>query len=115
MSGFAGVFHLDGAPVDRAWLEAMTAFLAYRGPDASQIWVSGSAGLCHTLLRTSAETDGRPQVTSLDGEVWIAGDVRIDDRETLLAKLPLPSQILKSACSTELVLHAYAEWGEDCL
>jgi asparagine synthase (glutamine-hydrolysing) len=115
MSGFAGVFHLDGAPVDRAWLETMADFLAFRGPDASQVWVSGNAGLCHTLLRISSETDGRPQVTSLDGDVWIAGDVRIDDRDTLFAKLPASPQILESACSAELVLHAYAVWGEDCV
>ncbi len=115
MSGFAGVFHLDGAPVEPAWLEVMADFLAFRGPDASQVWVSGSAGLCHTLLRTSAETDGRSQITSLDADVWIAGDVRIDDRETLFAKLAVPNEILKSACSAELVLHAYAKWGEDCV
>src|SRR5258708_23976067 len=104
MSGFAGVFHLDGAPVNRAWLESMADFLAFRGPDALQVSVSGSAGFCHTLLRISAETDHRPQITSLDGDVWIAGDVRIDDRDTLLAKLPVPTKILKSACSAELVL-----------
>ena len=62
MSGFAGVFHLDGAPVDRVWLETMADFLAFRGPDGSQVWVSGSGGLCHTLFRISAETDGRPQI-----------------------------------------------------
>lgn len=90
MSGFAGVFHLDGAPVDRAWLETMADFLAFRGPDGSEVWVSGRAGLCHTLFRTSAKTDGRPQIASLDGYLWLAGDVRIDDRDTLIAKLPLP-------------------------
>lgn len=115
MSGFAGVFHLDGAPVDRAWLETMLKFLAFRGPDGSQVWLSGGAGLCHTLLRTRAETDGRPQITSLDGNTWIAGDVRVDDRETLFAKLPVPIQTLKNCCSAELVLHAYAKWGEACV
>lgn len=93
----------------------MADFLAFRGPDALQVWVSGSAGLCHTLFRTSAETDGRPQIASLDGCAWIAGDVRIDDRETLLARLPGAAGELSSASSTELILHAYAAWGEDCL
>ena len=115
MSGFAGVFHLDGAPVDRAWLETLADCLSFRGPDCTQIWVSGSAGLCHTLFRTSAETDGRPQITSLDGNAWIAGDIRIDDRETLFAKLSLSPDTLKTCCSTELVLHAYSKWGEDCV
>ena len=115
MSGFAGVFHLDGAPVDRAWLETMADFLAFRGPDSSQVWISGRAGLCHTLLRTRAETDGRPQITSLDGNTWITGDVRIDDRDTLIAKLPPASIELKTASSAELILHAYAVWGEACV
>ena len=115
MSGYAAVFYLDGAPVDRAWLESMADFLAFRGPDAREVWVSGSAGFCQTLLRTSAETDGRPLIFSLDNSVWIAGDVRVDDRETLIAKLPNGASDLKTASSAELILHAYAQWGESCL
>lgn len=115
MSGFAGVFHLDGAPVDRAWLETMAESLAFRGPDRSQVWINANAGLCHTLLRTRAEQDHCPQITSLEGNAWIAGDIRIDDRETLFAKLSVPSEILKGADSAELMLHAYAKWGEACV
>ncbi len=115
MSGYAGVFHFDGAPVDPAWLRKMADFLAFRGPDGSQVWFSGSAGLCHTLLRTSKDTDGKPQILSLDGSTWIAGDVRVDDRATLIAKLPGDSADLRKACSAELILHAYAKWGEACV
>ena len=77
MSGFAAVFHLDGAPVDRAWLEAMADFLAFRGPDGREVWTSGSAGMCHSQLRISTETDGRPQIAHLDNRLWIAGFVRV--------------------------------------
>ena len=112
MSGFAGVFQLDGAPVDRTWLETMANFLSFRGPDGTEVWTSGSAGLCHTLLRTRAETDNRPQIASLDETFFLAGDVRIDDRETLIAKFSDQSPQLKAASSAELILHAYAKWGE---
>jgi asparagine synthase (glutamine-hydrolysing) len=115
MSGFAAVFHLDGAPVNRAWLESMADFLAFRGPDGREVWTSGSAGMCHTLLRTSAEDDGRPQIACRDGRLWIAGDVRIDDRETLTAKLPPGPFDLRNASSAELILHAYEAWGEACV
>jgi asparagine synthase (glutamine-hydrolysing) len=116
VSGYAGIFHFDGAPVERAWLEKMVDFLGFRGPDGSQVWCSGNAGLCHTLLRTSKDTDGKPQILSLDGGVtWIAGDIRIDDRQTLIAKLPGAAADLKKACSAELVLHSYAQWGESCV
>ena len=116
MSGFAGVFHLDGAPVERVWLETMADFLAFRGPDGSRVWVSGNAGLCHTLLRIAQETDGRPQIASLNGCLWIAADARIDDRETLISKLSsVPAHDLKCCSSAELILHAYAAWGEACV
>src|SRR5688572_9051249 len=93
----------------------MASFMEFRGPDGRQVWLSGCAGLCHTLLRTSAATDASRQIATLDGSVWITGDVRIDDRETLIAKLPLISGDLKTASGLELVLHAYASWGEACL
>jgi asparagine synthase (glutamine-hydrolysing) len=115
MSGFAGVFHLDGAPVDPAWLHTMAQCLAFRGPDGSQVWMSGNAGLCYTHLRTSAETDGRAHIATLDNASWIAGDVRIDDRDLLIAKLSLGSHDQQTVCSKDLILHAYARWGEACV
>ena len=55
MSGYAAVFHLDGAPVAPVWLEKMADFLAFRGPEGREGAISGSAGMCHALLRTSVE------------------------------------------------------------
>jgi asparagine synthase (glutamine-hydrolysing) len=115
MSGFAAVFHLDGAPVDRDWLETMADFLAFRGPDGREVWTSGGVGMCHTLLRISAETDGRAQIASRGGRLWIAGDVRIDDRETLVARLPPGPCDRGRASSAELILRAYETWGEECV
>ncbi len=114
MSGFAGVFHLDGTPVDRAWLEAMADFLAFRGPDARHVWCCGHVGLCHTLLHTSDESRSVSQVASLDDRTWITGDVRIDDRETLVAKLS-GGHDLKGASGAELLLRAYGQWGDACV
>ena len=38
MSGIVGIVHFDGALVDRQLLGRMTAFMAFRGPDAQEIW-----------------------------------------------------------------------------
>lgn len=115
MSGFAAIFNLDGAPAERAWIEKMADFLAFRGPDSREIWLSGSAAMCHTLLRTSAKSDGRKQIVDLDGRYWIVGQSRIDDRDSLIAKLSPQSSDLKNASSAELILLAYEKWGERCL
>ena len=87
MSGIAGMIDLDGSPVDREPLERMTGFLAIRGPDAQATWDDGPAGFGHTLLRTTIESEGEHQPCSLDGQVWITADARIDDRATLIDKL----------------------------
>lgn len=114
MSGFVGIVAADGAPVDRALLERMTRALAFRGPDGQGTWSEGGAGLGHTLLRTVDESAAERQPATLDGEVWIVSDARIDRREDLARELGLRREVL-SGPDCFLILHAYARWGERCV
>ncbi len=41
MSGIAGIFNLDGRPVDKALLESMSEAIAHRGPDEETFWLQG--------------------------------------------------------------------------
>ena len=122
MSGIAGIVNLDGSPVDRSEVEALTAQLRRRGPDGEGVWVEGNVGLGHTLLRTTSEPEHQSQPTSLDGQVWITADARVDDRAELVRKLVASdrSEIrqlgeLRSASDEALILHAYHAWGEACV
>jgi asparagine synthase (glutamine-hydrolysing) len=112
MSGIVGIVNLDGRPVDRELLRQMTDFMAYRGPDAQEIWSEGSVGFGHTMLRTTRESFNEHQPVSLDGEVWITADARIDGRKELAGKLATD---LAGLTDVELILHAYNVWGEKCL
>ena len=108
--------NLDGAPVAREQLQELTAFMAFRGPDAQEHWSSGAAGLGHALLRTTSDSQHERQPTSLDGLVWITADARIDARTELTAKLAAHGRIALSGTSdAELILHAYEAWGEGCV
>jgi asparagine synthase (glutamine-hydrolysing) len=112
MSGIAGMIHLDGRPADRALIESLTASLAFRGPDGQRVWTGASVALGHTLHKTTFEAESECQPASLDGQVWIAADARIDARQDLVRELGLPqSALTRPDC--ELILHAYARWGED--
>ncbi len=116
MSGIVGIVNLDGAPVDRRLLTRMTDHLAVRGPDAQNMWLEGSVGFGHTMLRTTWESEREHQPFSLDGQVRITADARIDDRETLVAKLKSKGQeVVSSAPDVELILHAYHAWEERCV
>jgi asparagine synthase (glutamine-hydrolysing) len=116
MSGIVGILHLDGAPVDRALLQSLTDFQSFRGPDAKQIWLSGSVGLGHTLLKTTDESESEHQPFTLGNEVWIVADARIDAQRDLIAELEAKDQtVTPGATDAELILRAYHAWGDDCV
>jgi asparagine synthase (glutamine-hydrolysing) len=108
--------NLDGAPIDRQLLGEMTSFLTFRGPDAHRTWSDGPVGFGHTLLRTTWESEREEQPCSLDGEVWITADARIDDRANLVKKLMGHGREASlGRPDVELLLHAYHVWGEKCV
>lgn len=116
MSGIVGIFHRDGAPIERALLQSLVDFLAYRGPDACQSWIETSIGLGHTLLRTTRESWGEPQLAGLEDRYWITADARLDGRAELLAELDHSgSGIGRSVPDSELILRGYAKWGSACV
>src|SRR2546427_7485193 len=116
MSGIAGILNLDGAPVDRRLLQRMTEFMAFRGPEALEIWSDGAVGLGHAMLRTSCEAERERQPASLDGQAWITADARLDGRAELIEKLQTCGRSgLDSASDAELLLHSYHAWGDACV
>lgn len=129
MSGIVGIINLDGAPVDRNLLKRMTDFMTFRGPDAQDIWIDGNVGFGHTMLRTTGEAETEKQPLTLDGNVWLTADARIDGRKDLIVELEAKlrtkleiSHVLngnrsesRSPNDAELILFAYQAWGEDCV
>ena len=116
MSGIVGIINLDGKPVSRELLQQMTDFMAYRGPDGRGIWSDDYIGLGHTLLCATQESLKERQPFSLDNEVWITADARIDGRKELIGKLR--SEVtanLNDVTDVELILRAYDRWGEQCV
>lgn len=116
MSGIVGIFHRDGAPVERAVLGRMIDAMIRRGPDAQRIWADGPIGLGHAALFTTLEADRENQPATLDGQVWITADARIDDWGDLRHKLEAKGRKLGTdVTDVDLILHAYHAWGERCV
>jgi asparagine synthase (glutamine-hydrolysing) len=116
MSGFAGMVSAGGGVPDPRLLDLMAAGLKFRGPDATQIWSQPGTGFCFTFLRTGPAPQSAEQPRSLDGRVWLIGEVRLDGREELRRELeqidrPVPS----NATDEELILLAWGQWHEEGL
>lgn len=116
MSAIAGVFHLDGSPVERAPLERMMEFLRPQGPDGLGYHVAGAAGLGNGLFRATIESELEVAPCSLDGQVWITADAFLTGREELVDALrALGREASLNRPDAELILHAYHVWGDGCL
>jgi asparagine synthase (glutamine-hydrolysing) len=116
MSGIVGIFQRDGAPADRALIQNLTRFLAFRGPDARDVWAKDSVAFGNTSMHTTVEALCERQPACLDGNLVITADARLDCRDELEIKLISAGQkIPRPISDSEFLLHAYAAWGESCV
>jgi asparagine synthase (glutamine-hydrolysing) len=115
MSGIAGIYNLDGRPADRTRLQRMADAMAHRGPDGLSCWLHGPVGLAHAMLHTTPESLRETQPLQDDaGALRLILDGRVDNRGELRAALQSKGLPPRSDTDAELVLRAYACWGEDC-
>lgn len=114
MSGVLGLYHLNGAPATPPQLVDMASLLARRGPERTSTWHRGPVGLGHTLLATTPEAvhERLPLEHGSSGCV-ITADVRLDNREELLAALDLRARSTPPG-DAEILLAAYLAWGPAC-
>lgn len=115
MSGICGVLHFDNRAGSPEELGGMLGRLATRGPEGNAAWAEGPIALGIARLATTPEAQSeRLPLHHSPSNCAITGDIRIDNRDTLLKTLSLDAagRLIGDA---ELVLHAYLRWGSDCL
>ncbi len=117
MSGIVGIVHFDEERVDRHLLGQMTASMAFRGPDAQEIWIDGHVGFGHALLKTTDESEHERQPFTLDGRTWIVADARVDARHDLVPQLKAHGHedVSPDATDVEFILRAWQTWEENCV
>src|SRR5437667_7004805 len=116
MGGIAGVLHCDGMPVSAVRLKAMTDEIAHRGPDGEGKFVDGPAGLGHRRLAIiDLSPLGRQPMTTSDGRYTLIFNGEIYNFQELRSELTLRGHAFVSRTDSELVLHAFSEWGLGCL
>ena len=108
MSGIAGVWNLDGKPLDPAVLARMSTVLRHRGRDGEGRRVLGAIGFAHQRLWVTPEEQGEVQPLSGRAGIMLVLDGRLDNRDELLPALRLPREASDARC----VLAAYDVWGE---
>jgi asparagine synthase (glutamine-hydrolysing) len=116
MCGIAGEFRLDGQKPDPDIIQKMTRTLARRGPDAEGAWFDGPVGFGHRRLAIIdlSPRSAQPMVDEGLGLALVFNGT-IYNYPALRAELIGKGHAFHSDGDTEVILRAYAEWGEACV
>jgi len=116
MCGITGYLNLDGKPASARVLRAMTDAIAHRGPDGEGFFVDGGLGLRHRQLAIIDLTPAGDQpITSADGRHVISYNGEVYNFRELRKELEAKEYRFRSKSDAEVVLNAFAEWGERAL
>mgnify|MGYP001814851492 CR=1 FL=1 len=115
MCGICGELRFDGQQPDARVLQTMTQRLARRGPDASGEYHAGPVALGHRRLSVIdlSERAGQPMEDPALGLVLVFNGT-IYNYPELRGQLRASGYNFFSEGDSEVILKAYAEWGEDC-
>jgi asparagine synthase (glutamine-hydrolysing) len=117
MCGIAGsVGHRDAAAA-AANGAAMLSLLAHRGPDGQGSWAAADAPvwLGHRRLAIIDLAAGAQPMATADGDLVVTFNGCIYNYRELRVELEAAGRVFATHSDTEVILHAYAVWGEDCL
>ena len=115
MCGIAGIVRFDGAPVANADLARMIDAQRHRGPDGEGVWADGVVGLGHRRLAIIDLSSAAAQPMRAPGGDILVYNGEVYNFQELRRELEALGHQFVSASDTEVVLHAWTEWGEASL
>jgi asparagine synthase (glutamine-hydrolysing) len=116
MCGLVGIFNFDGEPVERGLLKRMTDAIAHRGPDGEGHYVEGAIGLGHRRLAIIDLSEAaRQPMPNETGEVLLVYNGEVYNFQPLRAELEGQGHRFHSATDSEVIVHGYEMWGDDCV
>ena len=118
MCGIVGIFaYRTKEPVDRKLLVQTTDLLSHRGPDGFGYHYDNAygVGLGHRRLSIIDLDTGDQPMCNEDGSIWIVFNGEIYNFRELRQELLRRGHRFHSKSDTEVLLHAYEEYGDDCV
>lgn len=97
-------------------LRGMTDAIAHRGPDGEGFFTDSFVGLGHRRLAIiDLSPAGHQPMITPDGRYALAYNGEVYNFQELRAELESLGHGFRSRTDTEVVLHAYIEWGWECV
>lgn len=113
MCGITGIYHKEGAAVDKRVVDRMTNSLRHRGPDDKGVHIDGSLGLGYTRLSViDLSPQGHQPMRSDDGRYVLVYNGEIYNCREIRQTLSAKGYYFRGHSDTEVALCAYMEWGK---
>ncbi|MDH5376782.1 MAG: amidotransferase 1, exosortase A system-associated [Gammaproteobacteria bacterium] len=116
MCGIVGILNTrELAPVDRDILNKMNESQFHRGPDAGGMHFEPGVGLGHRRLSIIDLSTGKQPMENEDGSVVVTFNGEIYNFPELSVELKAAGHVFKTHSDTEVIVHAWEQWGVDCV
>ena len=114
MCGIAGIVLGTQGAADRALIESMTRAMTHRGPDAEGYFVRGHVALGHRRLKIIDLEGGKQPLFNEDQSVVVVFNGEIFNFQQVKADLEAKGHQFRTHSDTEVIVHAYEEYGDAC-
>jgi asparagine synthase (glutamine-hydrolysing) len=117
MCGITGFFYCGQSQhsIPQTTLENMTSMLYHRGPDEAGLYIDDSVGLGHARLSIIDLSSGSQPIHNEKKTIWIVFNGEIFNYIELREKLIEKGHRFITMSDTEVIIHAYEEWGHQCV
>jgi asparagine synthase (glutamine-hydrolysing) len=116
MCGIAGVFeYAYRAGADPATIASMLDAIVHRGPDDQGVHVDRGVAIGARRLSIIDLPGGHQPIANEDGTAVVAFNGEIYNYRELRASLRAKGHVLTTEGDTEVIVHLYEEYGEDCV
>ncbi|HEU4925328.1 MAG TPA: XrtA/PEP-CTERM system amidotransferase [Burkholderiales bacterium] len=116
MCGITGIMDLKGRrPLSRELLSRMNETQHHRGPDAEGVHLEPGLGLGHRRLSIIDLATGQQPLYNEDRSVVVVFNGEIYNYQALIPELTQRGHVFRTRSDTEVIVHAWEEWGEKCV
>jgi asparagine synthase (glutamine-hydrolysing) len=113
MCGISGIVDLTGQrPIDEALVRRMNGAIAHRGPDGDGFHFEPGVGIGHRRLSIIDLEGGKQPLYNEDGTVLVSYNGEIFNYQEVERELIARGHTFHTRCDTEVLVHAWEEWGE---
>ena len=114
MCGVCGVLNF-GPTAPSGMVEAMMARLGHRGPDGKGLHCQHPIIFGHRRLSIIDLQTGAQPMSNEDGRVWVTYNGELYNFRELRSQLEATGHLFRTVSDTEVIVHAWEEWGEKCI